>query len=213
MSYHDTKEEEGRKIYVCLQQFSSRRNSILGKEQFLTSLLTMSSTKTIDWKFILFFPRIIIIVCAMATKFGTWKGKKQKKTQCGMRVPSVEPGVIPGRRRRRRRRRIHADHLLGKTFPLLPPPYYKQTAWNNPNCSGLWSFAPAVRNRKNAKKKKKDERGWQVPEMYVLSVTAAMSTVTIGECKVKDAKGRGGCEYRRSLACPLTTTTSSNLTG
>jgi hypothetical protein len=71
MSYHDTKEEEGRKIYVCLQQFSSRRNSILGKEKFLTSLLTMSSTKTIDWKFILFFPRIIIIVCAMATKFGT----------------------------------------------------------------------------------------------------------------------------------------------
>jgi len=49
--------------------------------------------------------------------------------------------------------------------------------------------------------------------MYVLSVTAAMSTVTNGECKVKDANGRGGCEYRRPLACPLTrtrTTTSSN---
>jgi hypothetical protein len=45
---------------------------------------------------------------------------------------------------------------------------------------------------------KKDERGWQVSEMYVLSVTAAMSTVTIGERKVKDANGRGGCEYRRS---------------
>ncbi len=54
-------------------------NSNLGKEQFLTSLLTMSSTKTIDWKFISFFPRIIIIMCAMATKFRTWKGKKQKK--------------------------------------------------------------------------------------------------------------------------------------
>lgn len=122
-----------------------------------------------------------------------------------MRVPSVEPGVIPGRRRWR----IHADHLLGKTFPLLPPPYYKQTAWNNPNCSGLWSLAPTVRKRKVRRKwRRTKEAGryrrctyyrWRQPWALWQSVNVKSRTRTVGAVASTDDR-----------ACPLTTTTTSS---
>lgn len=104
-----------------------------------------------------------------------------------MRVPSVEPGVIPGRRRRWR---IHADHLLGKTFPLLPPPYYKQTACNNPNCSGLWSLDPTVRKRKVRRKRRRTKEAgryrrcryyrWRQPWAIWQSVNVKSRTRTVG---------------------------------
>ncbi len=129
------KKKEGRKIYACLQQFSSRRkfNSRQGAILNLTTHHVFNQNNRLEIHLVL--PEDHHHRVCHGNKIQNLKRKKTKKTQCGMRVPSVEPGVIPGRRRRRRR--IHADHLLGKTFPLLPPPYYKQTAWNNPNCSGL----------------------------------------------------------------------------